>query len=361
MISARGRGAVRIALGDLEYWIAAPTPRTTSPRRHPRSRDRRGPLGGAAAALHPRLARTPAERPQRERAAHHGRDPAPDTSPAPPPRRPALGIGSLACSALLVLAPVVLLAGAGNPPCTATPRTTPRPARPPAGMFAAPLQLQPGRWYQVGATQYGGPSDPSSGVFGSSGAYLPAHPDSFAELSLLDSNPANGGGRSRSPTPTRSATCPRDRAARRERRPAERCWSSATSATARAPARRSRTGSTSGGKPPRSSASPRTRPDPARCPASGSGGAARTSSPTGTQPTTATAAALPGCAGHDPGPLPITPGPVAQINPRHRDRVRTRRRPRRGQARDRRRQPADRQALHLGRRARRPRPARRRL
>jgi len=63
--------------------------------------------------------------------------------------------------------------------------------------YAAPLELQPGRCYEVGATQYGGPGDPSSGDYGSipnpGESYLPAHPDSFAELSVLDSNPANGG------------------------------------------------------------------------------------------------------------------------------------------------------------------------
>jgi hypothetical protein len=63
--------------------------------------------------------------------------------------------------------------------------------------YAAPLELQPGRWYEVGATRYGGPGDPSSGDYGSipnpGESYLPAHPDSFAELSVLDSNPANAG------------------------------------------------------------------------------------------------------------------------------------------------------------------------
>jgi hypothetical protein len=63
--------------------------------------------------------------------------------------------------------------------------------------YAAPLELLPGRWYEVGATQYGGPGDPSSGSYGSipnpGESYLPARPDSFAELSVLDSNPANGG------------------------------------------------------------------------------------------------------------------------------------------------------------------------
>jgi hypothetical protein len=65
------------------------------------------------------------------------------------------------------------------------------------GLYAAPLQLTPGRWYEVGATEYGGPGDPSSGDYGSipgpGESYLPSHPDSFAELSVLDSNPANGG------------------------------------------------------------------------------------------------------------------------------------------------------------------------
>jgi len=34
----------------------------------------------------------------------------------------------------------------------------------------------------VGATEYGGPGDPSSGTVGAGGLSLPAHPDSFAEL-----------------------------------------------------------------------------------------------------------------------------------------------------------------------------------
>ena len=42
-----------------------------------------------------------------------------------------------------------------------------------------------------------GPGDPARGDYGSipdpAQSYLPAHPDSFAELSVLDSNPANGG------------------------------------------------------------------------------------------------------------------------------------------------------------------------
>ncbi len=66
-----------------------------------------------------------------------------------------------------------------------------------AGLYAAPLELVAGRWYEVGATEYGGPSDATAGDYGSipdpGESYLPAHPDSFAELSVLDNNPANGG------------------------------------------------------------------------------------------------------------------------------------------------------------------------
>jgi hypothetical protein len=66
-----------------------------------------------------------------------------------------------------------------------------------AGLYAAPLELKPGRWYEVGATEYGGSGDPTSGAYGSipnpGESYLPAHPNTFAELSVLDSNPANGG------------------------------------------------------------------------------------------------------------------------------------------------------------------------
>jgi len=40
----------------------------------------------------------------------------------------------------------------------------------------------PGTSQLVGATEYGGPGDPSSGVVGASGANLLSHPDSYAEL-----------------------------------------------------------------------------------------------------------------------------------------------------------------------------------
>lgn len=65
------------------------------------------------------------------------------------------------------------------------------------GLYAEPLRLVPGRRYQVGATEYGGPGDPTSGSYGAipdpGQSYLPAHPDTFAELSVLARNPANAG------------------------------------------------------------------------------------------------------------------------------------------------------------------------
>jgi hypothetical protein len=97
---------------------------------------------------------------------------------------------------MVLIAPVVLLAGAGNPPCQAEAPSTPAGGTAPRGTYAPPLALTPGRWYEVGATEYGGPADPSSSDFGSIGgsqAYLPAHPDTFAELSVLDHNPASAG------------------------------------------------------------------------------------------------------------------------------------------------------------------------
>ncbi|MGH3263915.1 MAG: hypothetical protein ACRDNS_18205, partial [Trebonia sp.] len=66
-----------------------------------------------------------------------------------------------------------------------------------AGMFATPLKLEAGHWYEVGATEYGGPNDPTSSDYGAipdpSQSYLPDHPDSFAELSVLNTNPASSG------------------------------------------------------------------------------------------------------------------------------------------------------------------------
>jgi len=115
--------------------------------------------------------------------------------------------GALATAALLiVLLPVVVAAGV-----TAVVAQKEAEACEPAGLvntpagggplgrgeYAMPLRMAPGRWYLIGATEYGGPGDLRSGNYGSipdpGEAYLPAHPDTFAELSVLDSNPANGG------------------------------------------------------------------------------------------------------------------------------------------------------------------------
>ena len=114
----------------------------------------------------------------------------------------------LALVLLIVLMPVLVAAGIAGlfdqqaeATCGGGSETT---INPPAGggalaqgLYAAPLELKPGRWYEVGATEYGGSGDPTSGAYGSipnpGESYLPAHPDSFAELSVLDSNPANGG------------------------------------------------------------------------------------------------------------------------------------------------------------------------
>jgi len=65
------------------------------------------------------------------------------------------------------------------------------------GLYAEALRLAPGRRYEVGATVYGGPGDPTSGSYGAipdpGQSYLPAHPDTFAELSVLSQNPARSG------------------------------------------------------------------------------------------------------------------------------------------------------------------------
>jgi hypothetical protein len=117
------------------------------------------------------------------------------------PRRRARKWAAAACvsTMLVFVLPIVLLAGAGNPPCppaSPAPRSSAPGGPAPGGMYAPPLSLRPDRWYEVGATEYGGPADPTSTNTGSIGGvqgFLPAHPDTFAELSVLDHNPANGG------------------------------------------------------------------------------------------------------------------------------------------------------------------------
>ena len=135
MISKRGRGAIRIAPGAPEYWIASSNPELDQPLRHAAlQRDRRGPVEGAHPPLRSGLAGAPTPAPG-SRAM---------TVTVPSGRRsrtkliwlvPAVGF-------MIVLAPVVLLAGAGNPPCSSI---APSPTGFPAGS---------GAWI---ATAYGPP------------------------------------------------------------------------------------------------------------------------------------------------------------------------------------------------------------
>ena len=181
-------------------------PEHDQPRRAQALKDAGGdPWEGTTAALHPRMARAYRDRfPRRDATARHH----PARAVAAPAGRARRTTATEALKGpvarrlggfMLLALPVVLLAGAGNPPCS-TPGTVNTPAGGgpvAAGMYAQPLRLQPGRWYQVGATSTAGRADPTSGDYGSIGtpgqSYLPAHPDTFAELSVLDHNPANGG------------------------------------------------------------------------------------------------------------------------------------------------------------------------
>lgn len=71
----------------------------------------------------------------------------------------------------------------------------PPDAMPPAlrALYLEPLQLQRGRWYEVGSTYYAAGDSTGSGHYGAipdpAQANLDAHPDSFAELSTLTTNP----------------------------------------------------------------------------------------------------------------------------------------------------------------------------
>jgi hypothetical protein len=96
---------------------------------------------------------------------------------APPARRSRLGPAVLiAVAALLAagLGPLFLLGMAGSLGGGSCPGTSTR----------TPV-LGPRGGARVGATEYGGPGDPSSGSVGSSGVDLDAHPDSYAELGGL--------------------------------------------------------------------------------------------------------------------------------------------------------------------------------
>ena len=119
---------------------------------------------------------------------------------------------------MVVLLPVLVAAGvAGCSPrkpkaCVAARASArsispPAAARSPQGLYAAPLELAPSRWYEVGATEYGGPGDPTSGDYGSipnpGESYLPAHPDVLRRAVGARQQPGERRGRSPSPTRTR--------------------------------------------------------------------------------------------------------------------------------------------------------------
>ncbi|MHB8657044.1 MAG: hypothetical protein ACYC91_03675 [Solirubrobacteraceae bacterium] len=67
----------------------------------------------------------------------------------------------------------------------------------------------PGTGQVVGASEYGGPGDPSSGVVGSSGTNLLVHPDSYAELGGLSFQTATAMGGLPYMTPLRVSWGPR--------------------------------------------------------------------------------------------------------------------------------------------------------
>lgn len=124
-------------------------------------------------------------------------------------------LGALALAAVAVpvaglLALVVLLLTIISPPSRAESScgaggVSVSPVSVPAGLskearelWDKPLSMQPGVWYPVGATEYYQGDGSGTGTTGSipdpSQSNLDEHPDTFAELSLLASNPANGGG-----------------------------------------------------------------------------------------------------------------------------------------------------------------------
>ncbi len=85
----------------------------------------------------------------------------------------AIGLAGLGAGLLALLSSVF---GQGDE-CGAPAGSAPA-AGPGGGIVLGP----PGTGQLVGATEYGGPGDPSSGVVGSSGANLLEFPDSYAEL-----------------------------------------------------------------------------------------------------------------------------------------------------------------------------------
>ena len=162
-------------------------------------------------------------------------------------------------------------------------------------------RCNPGRWYRVGATNYGG-ADGSEAA-----PDLPAYPDSFAELSLLDTNPypnftfadaqraREPALRHRDPSPQRQPPEGADQARRRVRagaRPGDR-----------------RIGSTSTARSRRTLQVTKNPVKIELAPASGTG-ATLGQLPSATAPAGASAG---GCPPGPEGPLVLTPGPTAKI------------------------------------------------
>ena len=116
----------------------------------------------------------------------------------------AVGMVPLLAFVGFLLLVVTILSPASSASCSAGSSVAVQPVNVPAGLsrlaselWDKPLNMQPGQWYPVGATEYHAGDSTGSGTIGSipdpSEANLERHPDSFAELSLLPSNPANGG------------------------------------------------------------------------------------------------------------------------------------------------------------------------
>lgn len=102
---------------------------------------------------------------------------------APPPRIGLLlttfAVGAVAVAGVCAALLAALVGAASGDPCA--PGSTAGPGA---------LAVGPGGSGQlVGATEYGGPGDPSSGSVGSSGANLIEYPDSYAELGAALSRP----------------------------------------------------------------------------------------------------------------------------------------------------------------------------
>jgi hypothetical protein len=88
------------------------------------------------------------------------------------------GVGAFFTAGVGVAVLALLTSVFGGPGDQCGPPAAAQAAGPGGGIVLGP----PGTGQFVGATEYGGPGDPSSGVVGASGANLLASPDSYAEL-----------------------------------------------------------------------------------------------------------------------------------------------------------------------------------